>query len=72
MAKEKRFVKLTTEGQGFGMETAILVDRQTGVHYLLVQSSCGAGLTPLLDEHGAPVIDRDVLENRNPWRTMDD
>ena len=44
------------------MESAsVYVDRETGVHYLLVQSGNGAGLTPLLNEHGAPVIGTDDL-----------
>lgn len=36
--------------------TEILVDRQTGVHYLFYQSRFGGGLTPLLDRDGKPVI----------------
>ena len=46
MAKEKRFVKLMEESQGLTRATTIFVDTQTGVHYLLVQSGYGAGLTP--------------------------
>lgn len=34
----------------------ILVDRETGVHYLLWRSGNAGGITPLLDEHGKPVI----------------
>ena len=36
------------------------------------QSGYGAGLTPLLDEHGAPVIDKGAVEPQNPWRTMNE
>ena len=40
-----------------GLNTAkIIVDEVTGVQYLLVQSGYGAGLTPLLDRDGKPVI----------------
>lgn len=72
MAKEKRFVKLIEESQGLTGAATIFVDTQTGVHYLLVQSGYGAGLTPLLDEHGAPVIDKGAVEPQNPWRTMNE
>ena len=35
----------------------ILVDRETGVHYLWIKSESGAGgLTPLLDAEGKPVV----------------
>ena len=53
MAKEKRFQKIYS--QGFGT-TVILVDTQTGVHYLFCQSGYAGGLTPLLDREGKPII----------------
>lgn len=36
----------------------ILVDKETGVNYLFVQSGYAGGLTPLLDADGKPVITR--------------
>ena len=36
----------------------ILRDRETGVYYLWVWSGNGAGLTPLLDAEGKPLIER--------------
>mgnify|MGYP000488767508 FL=1 len=36
----------------------ILRDRETGVCYLWVWSGNGAGLTPLLDDEGKPLIER--------------
>ncbi len=36
----------------------ILRDRETGVCYLWVWSGNGAGLTPLLDAEGKPLIER--------------
>ncbi len=36
----------------------ILVDKETGVNYLFVQSGYAGGLTPLLDAEGKPVITR--------------
>ncbi len=38
-------------------QASILVDRETGIHYLWIRSENGAGgLTPLLDAEGKPVI----------------
>ena len=36
----------------------VLIDKQTGVNYLFVQSGYAGGLTPLLDADGKPVITR--------------
>lgn len=55
MAKKKRFEKVYTQ-DGLARAMEILVDRETGVNYLLVQSGYGAGLTPLLDQNGQVVI----------------
>ena len=54
MAKEKRFVKVFSQGGLEGME--IWVDIQTGVDYLLHQSGYAGGMTPLLDRDGKPVV----------------
>ena len=51
--KQERFVKVYSENLGTEM---ILVDRQTGVNYLFVQSGYAGGLTPLLNRDGTPVI----------------
>ena len=34
----------------------ILVDKETGVHYLAWKSGYGAGITPLLDSDGKVII----------------
>ncbi|MBD5467643.1 MAG: xylan 1,4-beta-xylosidase [Lachnospiraceae bacterium] len=34
----------------------VLVDKETGVNYLFVQSGYAGGLTPLLDADGKPVV----------------
>ena len=54
MAKEKRFVKIYTDGAFGGCE--IWVDTQTGVNYLFHRSGYAGGLTPLLDREGRPII----------------
>lgn len=55
--REPRFMFVKTEGslnkdQG---RCRILVDRETGVHYLWVESGQAGGLTPLLDKDGKPI-----------------
>lgn len=54
--KEKRFVKVYSQGGMSGME--IWVDKQTGVNYLYHISGYSGGLTPLLDSHGNVVVTR--------------
>ena len=51
--KEERFVKVYSENMGCEM---ILVDKKTGVNYLWHSEGYGAGLTPLLDREGKPII----------------
>ena len=54
MKKDKRFIKICSQG---GMTSAeILVDKETGVNYLLRQSGYGGGLTVLLDKDGNPFV----------------
>ena len=54
MAKEKRFVKIHTDGSFSGNE--IWVDTVTGVNYFFHQSGYAGGLTPLLDREGKPIV----------------
>ena len=54
MAKEKRFVRIHTDGALSGSE--IWVDKETGVNYFYHTAGYGGGLTPLLDRDGKPVI----------------
>ena len=61
MAKpDDRFVTIHKEGNSFSNEGLryVLVDKKTGVTYLFIRSGYGAGLTPLLDRDGKPVITR--------------
>ena len=59
MAKSNdRFVKILSEGSSFGEGRMLYVDKGTGVTYLFVKSGYGAGITPLLDADGKPVITR--------------
>ena len=56
--KENRFEVVFKDGSEIKEEGTrqILVDRETGVHYLLWKSGYGAGITPLLDSTGNVVI----------------
>lgn len=53
MAKEKRFIKVYSQGAG---STEILVDKETGVNYLFHSSGYSGGLTVLVDSEGKPVV----------------
>lgn len=51
----KRFECIYKQGR-FAETMQILVDRETGVNYLWMQSGYSGGLTPLLNRDGTPVI----------------
>ena len=53
---DKRFEIKEYEGGVFSNQFSVIVDNNTGVNYLFVKSGYGAGLTPLLDENGKPLI----------------
>ena len=58
MEKKERFEVVFTDGSNIknsGMRQ-ILVDRETGVNYLVWSSGYAAGITPLLDSEGKVVI----------------
>lgn len=52
--KEKRFEVIFS--QGAVDVQRILVDTETGVHYLQTSWGYAGGLTPLLDREGKPVV----------------
>ena len=56
--KNERFVRILLEGSAFGEVRMLYVDKETGVTYLFIKSGYGAGLTPLVDSEGKPVITR--------------
>lgn len=59
MKKDNRFEVVEREGGLFDTaQIQIIVDRETGVNYLWVQSGYAGGLTPLLDADGKPVISK--------------
>ena len=54
--KEKRFQIREEEGLGFGAGQ-IVVETQTGVHYILASGVGGLSITPLLDRDGRVVVE---------------
>ena len=58
----ERFVK--TYSQGVLNVTEIWVDRETGVNYMYHASGNSAGLTPLLNRDGTPVISPLPIEEK--------
>ena len=59
-SKDNRFIVLSKEGSSLteSGQKQILIDKETGVNYLLVKSGYGLGITPLLDKDGKPVISK--------------
>lgn len=62
MAKEKRFVKVYSQGGLSDMQ--IWVDKQTGVNYLWHGEGYAGGLTVLLNRDGTPVVSPLPLEEK--------
>ncbi len=56
MYNDSRFEIVRKEGSAFTKLIMVLVDKETGVNYLFIQSGYAGGLTPLLDAEGHPVI----------------
>lgn len=55
--KDNRFEVIHKEGGAFSSVRQILLDRDTGVQYLMVSSGYGIALTPLLDKDGKPMVE---------------
>lgn len=53
----ERFEKSYKQGQ-WGTVTEIWIDRETGVNYLWHRDGNSAGLTPLLNSDGTPIISK--------------
>lgn len=56
--KEERFEVVFSDGSKLkeAGTRQILVDKETGVHYLAWSSGYGAGITPLLDSEGKVIV----------------
>ncbi len=54
--KDNRFIVTEKEGSAFSNLIQVIVDKNTGVNYMFVQSGNSGGLTPLLDREGKPII----------------
>ncbi len=53
---EERFFCSYAQGSTFSYVTQIWVDKKTGVNYLFQVTGNAAGLTPLLNPDGSPVV----------------
>lgn len=62
MAENKRFVKIYTQNGFINNTFEIYVDTVTGVNYLYAAAGYGAGLTPLLNRDGTPVVSKLPIE----------
>ena len=58
MAKEKKQERFVTvySRDGFSTGEKIVVDRLTGVNYLVISTDLGGGITPLLGSDGKPIV----------------
>ena len=53
--KDKRFIVKEQQG-GLTIGATVLVDKQTGVNYLYINSGYSGGLTVLVDAMGNPIV----------------
>ena len=51
-----RFEFKKPERDSLMTDALVIVDTKTGVNYLFVRSGNGAGLTPLIDAEGKPIV----------------
>ena len=52
---DKRF-EIIENQSGFVQEYSVLVDHETGVNYLILNSVNGCSITPLLDRNGKVIV----------------
>ncbi|EUJ25778.1 DUF6440 family protein [Listeria cornellensis] len=58
MKKEKRFNVETLEQSGSGL-TTVIIDKETGVQYLLAAvPNIGSGMALLVDSDGKPLLEK--------------
>lgn len=53
---DNRFEFQKPQKDNWMTDALIIVDKETGVNYLMVRSGYGAGLTPLIDAEGKPIV----------------
>ena len=53
-----RFEFQKPEKESLLTDALVIVDKETGVNYLFVRSGYGAGLCPLIDAEGKPIVSR--------------
>ena len=60
--KQSRFYFGKSNSVNLFTDAVVIVDRETGVNYLVVHRGYGGGLTPLLGADGKPIISKDFYE----------
>lgn len=55
--KKKRFISVSSQNFGLG-GVEVIVDTETGVHYIVTIGTTVNGITPLLDENGNVFINK--------------
>ena len=69
--KDNRFEIRETYSNGLAKSFEVIVDKETGVNYLMVNTGYGAGLTPLLDRQGKPVVSsRDICAFKDEYDVL--
>lgn len=58
MIMDKRFEFKQSQKENWMTDAMVIVDKETGVNYLMVRSGYGAGLTPLIDADGKPIVSK--------------
>lgn len=53
---DERFYFAYRQNRGLDGEAQVWIDKETGVNYLYLAQGYGAGLTPLLDADGKPIV----------------
>lgn len=53
---DKRFEFKQPQKENWMTDALVIVDKETGVNYLMVRSGYGAGLIPLIDANGKPIV----------------
>lgn len=62
MKDQERFVCIYKQGKA--KRTEIWVDTRTGVNYVFLRQGLAAGMSPMLDSEGKPVISKEYIRKQ--------
>lgn len=66
--ENKRFEITETAGSVKGFY--VVVDKETGVNYVVAKFGTGVGICPLIDKNGKPLLQSNCLQKRGFPRNM--